>query len=627
MRHLLLVPTCVPLLALLLAACSDYSFKPSGDPNDGLVDSGDLPGPGDGGVGTPPDGGTDEDCTIEEPPAGTATVDEDCVAPDIEVLDPWNVMIEWQYTVRSGSGVIVMPAIGNLTDDNGDGRVDQDDRPDIVFTTWGANTLVALHGDGSGTIFEVTGFDGNGGVAIADVDNDGAPEVIAPTTDKRVAAVNGAGTVEWRSATFGWQMYPQPVVADLEGDGDVEVVMDIAVVEGAGGATVATLAGITSSWRAPVTADLDADGLQEIMLGEHVYDHRGSLKWSVTRSGDSTFQAVADIDGDAGGETFWVTGAQLHIVDHDGRLIRTVSLNSGSTRPGPPSVADFDGDGQVEVAVPASTMLEVFEVDGRRLWQAAIQDASGIAGASGYDVDGDGAYEVLYADEVQLRIFDGRTGTQRYANSSHTSATVWEYPTVADVDNDGSAEIVIASNGSLWKGITVLGHAGDGWAKSGTTWPVHDFAMTQVEPDGHVPSPADRSWDVYNVFRARPTVDDAAIDLSIQIVDACFAGCEADSYVALAVQVANVGGLPTSEDIQVALYAMDGGVETLLEVKTLPHSIAPGTTSAALVFETTRGLMGPEGFMVRVDDAGAGIGAQNECDESNNEAWYTDWPC
>ncbi|MCK6503358.1 FG-GAP-like repeat-containing protein [Myxococcota bacterium] len=615
------------LLALLLAGCSDYSFKPAGAGNEGATDSGGPPGPSDGGGTLPGDGGSDEDCTVDEPPAGTARVDEDCVAPDLEVLDPWNVMIEWQYTVRSGTGVIVMPAIGNLTDDNGDGRVDQDDRPDIAFTTWGANTLVALHGDGSGTIFEVSGFDGNGGVAIADVDNDGAPEVIAPTTDKRVAAVNGAGTTEWRSAPFAWQMYPQPVIADLEGDGDVEIVMDIAVVEGSGGATVATLSGITSSWRAPVTADVDADGTQEILLGEIAYDHRGAREWSVSRTGDSTFQAVADIDGDAGGETFWVTGSQLHIVDDDGRLIRTVNLNSGSTRPGPPSVADFDGDGQVEVAVPASTMLEVFEVDGTRLWQAAIQDASGIAGASGYDVDGDGAYEVLYADEVQLRIFDGRTGTQRYANSSHTSGTVWEYPTVADVDNDGSAEIVIASNGSRWKGVTVLGHAGDGWAKSGTTWPVHDFAMTQVEPDGHVPSPAARSWDVYNVFRARPTVDDAAIDLSVEIVDSCFAGCEADSYVALAVQVANVGGLPSNEGIPVALYAMDGGAETLLEVKTLPRALEPGTTSAAIVFETTRGQMGPEGFMVRVDDAGGGIGAQNECDEGNNEAWFTDWPC
>ncbi len=616
------------MLVLFLGAlaCSDYSFKPAGDPNTG-TDTGTPQ------TTTPSDGGgtttipSEEDCEVDSAAPGTVTIDTDCTAPDLEIADPWNVAIEWQYTVRSGSGVIVMPAVGNLTDDNGDGLVDENDNPDIVFTTWSSNTLVALHGDGSGTIFEVSGFDGNAGVALADVDNDGFPEVIAGTTDRRVAAVDRTGTVEWRSAAFSWQMYPQPVVADLEGDGDVEIVMDLAVVEGRDGSTVATLSGINSSWRAPVTADLDADGIQEILLAENVYDHRGVRKWSVSRTGDSTFQAVADIDGDAGGESFWVSGSQLHIHDHDGTLIRTVALNSSSSRPGPPSVADFDGDGVVEVAVPASTRLEMFEIDGSRTWQATIQDSSGIAGVSGYDINGDGIYEVLYADEVQLRIFDGATGTQLYANSSHTSGTVWEYPVVADVDNDGSAEIVIASNGSVWKGITVLGHAGDGWAKSGTTWPVHDWAMTQVNADGSVPSPAARSWEVYNVFRARPTIDDAAIDLVPELIDTCFAGCEPDSVVKISVQVANTGGLPSAPALPVALYAVDGPDRTtLLEVKTLPRSLESGTSSASLLFETTYGQMGRDGFMIRADDDGT-LGVQTECDEANNEAWVDDWPC
>lgn len=616
----------LPLIGLL--ACSDYSFKPAPDGNTG-TDTGtpDLPTADGGGATGDGGGGSDGPCEVSEQPASEVGIDATCSAPDIEVTDPWNVRIEWQYTVRSGSGSIVMPAVGNLTDDNGDGRVDENDQPDIVITTWGANTLVALHGDGSGTIFEVSGFDGNAGVAIADVDRDGFPEVIAATTDKRVAAVNRDGSVKWRSAVFSWQMYPQPVVADLEGDGDVEVVMDIAIVEGRDGSTVGTMSGITSSWRTPVTADLDADGIQEILLGEICYDHTGRRKWSVSRSGDSTFQAVADIDGDAGGESFWVTGAQLHIVDHDGTLIRTVALNGSSSRPGPPAVADFDGDGQVEVAVPASTKLEVFRTNGTRIWQADIQDSSGIAGVSGYDINADGAYEVLYADEVQLRIFDGASGTQLYANSSHTSGTVWEYPVVADVDNDGSAEIVISSNGSRWKGITVLGHAGDGWAKSGTTWPVHDWAMTQVNPDGSVPSPAARSWEVYNVFRARPTVDDAAIDLLPEIVDSCFAGCEPDSVVKIAVQVANRGGLLSVEALPVALYAVESdGSQRLIEVKTLSRALEAGWESPTLVFETTYAQRGGEGFLVRADDDGTG-GLQTECDEGNNETWLRDGPC
>lgn len=643
------------ILSLFLGACTDYELNAKEEDEEGGDETGLPDDPVDdtsvgepdpdeecNGVDDDGDGEIDEgypdtdldgiadcvddDCDLDEVIAGDVTVNEDCLAPDITITDPWNVAIEWQFT-SGGSGVIVMPAVGNLTDDNGDGVINEDDNPDIVFTTWSANTLVALHGDGSGVIWERSGYNGNAGVAIADVDNDGQPEVIAANTANQVVALSASGNVEWTSASFSWQMYPQPTVADLEGDGDVEIVFDIAVVEGSTGATVARLPSVASSWRAPVVADIDADGVHEILLGEHAFTPNGTIKFSVTRSGDSTFAAVADIDGDPGGESFWVTGNQMHIVDDDGSLIRTVSLFSAATRPGPPAVADFDGDGDVEIVVPANRVIEMWEVDGTLIWSSPIQDNSGIAGVSGYDVNADGVYEVLYADEISLRILDGATGTQLYSNSSHTSGTVWEYPVVADVDGDGSAEIVIASNGSTWRGITVLGHSGDGWAKSGPTWPVHDFAMTNVNADGTVPSPAPRSWDVYNVFRARPTVDDAAVDLSAAIVDVCFSGCIDESHTEVAVQISNPGGLDAPAGLSVALYAMEGEAEILLGVQTLPDVLPSGRSADALIFEIIKGDLGSDGLMIRVDDDGTGTGTQNECDESNNMDIYADWPC
>ena len=637
----------------LLVGCSDYNLSGVED-NKGTADTAGVDDDGDDET-TPPDDEEcngiddngdgqidegypdtdldgikdcmDEDCDVDEPAAGSIAVNKDCLAPDIVVKDPWNVAIEWQYTVSSGTGVIVMPAVGNLTDDNGDGVIDDEDDPDIVFSTWGENKLVALHGDGSGLIWERAGFDGNAGVAIADIDNDGSPEVIAGNTADQIVALSASGATEWTSQAFGFQIYPQPTVGDLDGDGTIEVVFDIAVVRGQDGGTITTLSGVSSSWRAPVIADIDNDGDQEILLGEHAYSPSGSIEFSVSRVGDSTFAAVADIDGDPGGESFWVTGNKMHIIDDDGSLIRTVSINSSASRPGPPAVADFDGDGDVEIAVPGNTQLEMWEVDGTRLWGSSIQDSSGIAGVSGYDVDADGIYEVLYADEVSLRVFDGASGTVLYTDTNHTSGTLWEYPVVADVDGDDSAEIVIASNGSIWKGITVLGHAGDGWARSGPTWAVHDFAMTNINPDGSVPSPAPQSWDVYNVFRARPTVDDAAVDLSVSIADVCFSGCIDDSPVEVSVQVGNPGGLQAEAGAPVALYRVDSGTETLLDVQFLPLALPSGQTSAAMVFSITRADFGSDGILVRVDDSGTGTGIQDECDESNNVAVYTDWPC
>jgi len=598
------------------------------DDGDGLVDEGHPDVDGDGVADC-----VDRDCTLESAAPGTVEPNPDCLAPDVDITDPWNVAIEWQYTVKAGNGVIVMPAVGNLTDDDGDGDIDQHDDPDIVFTTWGSHhTLVALHGDGSGEIFEVSGYDGNAGVAIADIDRDGEPEIITATPDDRIVALSADGTEEWRTGRYPFQMYPQPTVADLEGDGDVEVIFDVAIVEGRDGSPVTTLEGMVSSWRAPAVADVNADGVQEILLGEHAYRPDGSILFSTrfrgtTGFGDSTFAAVADIDGDIGGESFWVTGQQMHIHDDDGTLLRSVALNPGSSRPGPPSVADFDGDGKVEVAVPASRQIEMFETDGRRLWSRPVQDTSGIAGVSGYDVDADGIYEVLYADEVSLRVFDGASGDVLYTDSNHSSATLWEYPVVADVDNDGSAEIVIASNGAVWRGITVLGHAGDGWAKSGSTWSLHDFAMTNIHPDGSVPSPAPRSWDLYNVFRARPTVDDAAADLSPRVVDACIAGCADESPVRIAVQVENRGGLPMEPGVWVALYSLDGATETLIDALQVPEAIESGETSATLEFSFPAAHLGPDGVRLRVDDDGSGVGMRFECDEDNNTLDLSDWPC
>ena len=125
----------------------------------------------------------------------------------------------------------------------------------------------------------------------------------------------------------------------------------------------------------------------------------------------------------------------------------------------------------------------------------------------GYDINGDGAYEVLFADQNQFYIFDGAQGSVLFSQSGHSSGTIFEFPIVADMDNDGSAEIAISSNNfrdanpNGWAGVTVFGHVGDSWAKSGPTWNVHDFAVTNIYPDGSVPTSPEAPWLKHNVYR------------------------------------------------------------------------------------------------------------------------------
>jgi hypothetical protein len=584
------------------------------DDGDGEVDEGYPDSDGDGIADC-------VDCpTLDLDVAGEVPILEACegtAAPSI--TDPWDVGIEWQYNT-GGSAVIVMPAVGNMTDDNGDGVIDDRDIPDIAYTTWGSNQLELLSGDGSGLIFSVSGFDGQGGVTIADADGDGDPEIVAITPfPTALALVDGSGRTEWTSATFGLMAYPQPTVADLDGDGLPEVIADVAVVNGEDGSTVAELAGVTNSWRTPIAADLDQDGDQEIILGNVVYDHTGKKKWSNSGTGDGNFAAVADVDGDAGGEVIFVSGSVAYVHDDDGSLIR--QFNIPGTNPGPPAMADFDGDGEVEIAIPANSFISVFDIDGTKLWQSAIRDSSGLAGCSGYDVNGDGAYEVLYADETDMRIYDGSTGTVLYDNVSHDSATLWEYPVTADVDKDGSAEIVYASNGAT-NGITVLGHNGSGWAKSGETWATHDFAVTNIDPDGGVPVDPDPSWQKYNVFRARPIVDDpASSDLVVTITDVCVATCDAGP-VEVGVGVYNQGGAEADAGVVVYLYADTDTGLVLVASQSLP-AIPAGSRLDGLSFEIDIADLGKYGFVATIDEPGV----ESECDESNNRAVWIDVYC
>ena len=285
---------------------------------------------------------------------------------------------------------------------------------------------------------------------------------------------------------------------------------------------------------------------------------------------------------------------------------------------------------QPEIAVAAGDWLTVLSMDGSWEWVAAVGDPSGLAGCSGYDVDGDGAYEVLYADEQRLYIFDGTTGNTLYSSAEHTSGTLWEHPVVADVDADGAAEIVVVSNIGDLNGVTVFGHQGDGWDPSGPTWGIHDFAVTNLSPDGSVPSPLDPPWWDLNVFRARPVIDEpdplGTPDLFPEFGELCVASC-ADGPVKLSYRVCNQGGLDTYQLVPVSLYTVDQGVRTLVGTQVLPP-LPMGECLSGGVFQFHPDLWG-DGFVLWVDDNdnGNGTAAVDECDEGNNEFEYLESLC
>ena len=591
------------------------------------------------------------DCAVSLPDIGTVEIDEECLTPEYNIQNPWNVEIEWQW---SGLGdeptvdqIMVAPIVGNLTDDNGDGRIDESDTPDIVVVifdsmdgsdgdlgSWVDARLVAIDGQSGRIHWQRENVYWKGTPAIADINGDGYAEIVATNDQKRPIAVRGAtGEDLWEANVYLDNAYPTITVADINADGTAEVIADNAVINGRTGQllhqfTVDPL----FIGRMPAVGDLDQDGSQEIIIANKCYNSDVSLRWSSSIQGDyGHWSAILNADDDLDGEVAMVGAGWLGIYDPDGtELFKT---NAGTGQPGPPCVADFDGDDVAEIAWASSSQFNMFELDGTLLWTQTITDASGLAGCSGYDVNGDGAYEVLFADENTFWLFDGSTGGVLFSQLGHASGTIFEYPIVADIDGDDSAEIVISSNnfrmnGQGWAGITVFGHLGDGWAKSGSTWNVHDFAVTNIYTNGGVPLSPEPSWQTYNVYRSRPTEDAMTVDLLAEITDICFAGCDSDSRVRLSVQPMNQGPSSIRSGIPIALYRKDGASYTFITTGQTADRLEAGQRGLAVEFETEYGrIEGAEALVARADDWGTGFGTIYECDEWNNGIEFTELTC
>ncbi|MBN1131177.1 MAG: hypothetical protein JXA71_19460, partial [Chitinispirillaceae bacterium] len=121
----------------------------------------------------------------------------------------------------------------------------------------------------------------------------------------------------------------------------------------------------------------------------------------------------------------------LSIIDAAPVLLKTVDISAAGTGKRM-LLGDVTGDGRLEmVMMQADKMdddryighevncLTVYTVDGTRLWQKGNPSAGGAAGsdiaAQVYDIDQDGWNEVLACMNGRFRVFDGKTGTEKYS--------------------------------------------------------------------------------------------------------------------------------------------------------------------------------------------------------------------
>ena len=402
--------------------------------------------------------------------------------------------IQWAWTGPNGDSFsIVTPLVANLTDDNADGAIDLCDIPDVVVVASPSSGVPGVAGhiyvlDGAtGTLhFQIPDeVDHTVTPALGDIDGDGLPEIITTAIGGYPVAFEHDGTKKWQSASDWPEVYSGAIaLADADNDGDVEILAGNRLFDH-NGVLLFVTPQVAGNWSASAFADLDGDQDLEIVLGHAAYHHDNSPLWvTAIQPG---YPSVANLDADPEPEVLITNLNGLSLLNHDGSVIYQDQRPTGdgigfTTWLRPSTVHDFDGDGKSEYATSSANNYTTYKPQGPViLWKAAVSDQSGIAAGTAFDFLGDGVAEAMYADEQFMFIFDG-TG-QVLLQIPRTSGTLSEYPIVADIDNDGSAEIVVVS--CMYMGVPsptvqVIRDKMDRWIQARRIWNQHTYHVTKV---------------------------------------------------------------------------------------------------------------------------------------------------
>ncbi|MGM0576859.1 MAG: S8 family serine peptidase [Myxococcota bacterium] len=382
--------------------------------------------------------------------------------------------------------MMMPPAVGDL---------DGDEDLEIVITTWDGWVSVLEH-DGTmrpgwpnSVDFDLAQPDRDNIVesgffaapVLADLDGEPGLEILAAAMDQHLYAWHEDGSVmspypvKVNCASFDLEEAPEcvffnqdpeesarivstPAVGDVDGDGDMEIAVGTSETFGASGNANEAVAYVLDAKTGAM-----APGWPQSLFGLTV------SVLPIVGEGVVGNPMMADLDYDGTLEiSFDTISTQGWFFDHDGELWKKMdnqAFGPGSDSEDSPAyilmnngaIANFDGKGGLDM----------------------------LKGTAGFD------FAVAFAGGGKRKPFDHHMSAWDTSSGEmvegfprvHDDWQFFNAPTVVDIDNDNSPEVLISSGGYLLRAWNYLGEQPEGWPKQTGGWVIASAAVGDWDGD------------------------------------------------------------------------------------------------------------------------------------------------